>query len=184
MRLAPNEEIIKEWHYANGKTKDGTLACSLIITNKRVISARHSSLTNTRDEIRADDVCAVHAVSLTQSIVKAIVLFLIGALALAGGAILCSQAFTRGPSYMLTIGGTILGVGIVCLIVSLYLLLHVGCKMEVVICSKTLANPGISISQNGMKPGAAPSNKVIKVKVDKAIAKEVVEELGAILLGK
>lgn len=185
MHLAKDETIVKEWKYAKTRRRGELVENSLVVTNKRVISAAHGGLTNSQQEIALSDVCAVETGAERKSRTGAVVTFIFAALFLAAG-IAMRLFHTTMPSLMSTSAFpmVMLLVAVFLGLIGWILWLKAGCKVEVKIFTSTIVTPMLYVSQNSLSKGQTFSTSVLRLKVDKAVAEEIVNGLGALLLTK
>ncbi len=167
MILAQNETIVKEWQYGSSQIKDEKIDYSLVVTNKRVISAQHGKLTNARQEVCVDDICAISTSNVKQSILGAIILIALGAL------------FAIIGLVSIGVAGVLVGIFVAAL--GVIALLKASSNFEVYVYTNTRDHLSLAISRSTFIRKRA--GKVLKIKVDKAMADEIVETLGAIVLG-
>ncbi len=172
MQLGAEEQIIREWQYASTKFEVYRTDYSLTVTDKRVISASSSKVSTKRQEMLTSQVCGVDMVCEKQSIVGAIICLVLGFFAAVGGFLTMAMLFAAIPLFLVAV--ILIGVG-------LYLLLTASHRFEVKIYSTArFVNP-ISIACNSKRKKNV--RKTIKLKVDKVVGQEIVECLGALLLG-
>ncbi len=173
MQLGSEEQILREWQYANTKFNIHRTNYSLTVTDKRIISASSSKVSVTRQEMLTSQVCGVDMVCAKQSLVKAILLLVFGFLCASGGFL--AMVILPLAIALFVVAALLIGIGV-------WLLLTASHRFEVKIYSTArFVNP-IAISCNGKKkktPG-----KTIRLKVDKVVGQEIVECLGAMLLGE
>lgn len=179
MILAPNERLVKQWNYANVQGGKDHFQYILSVTNKRVVTEQIGRLSHKKKEIRVQDVSSVHASSKKQSPVFAMIVF---GLALVMLLVALTAPQNEDTSIMFFVLAAVLAV------VGLILFVKRSCTIEVRICVDKLMTPSLMITKDAIKTKAkakkSPATEVVKVKVDKAIANEIVEELGCLILTK
>ncbi len=175
MVLAPNEKIIKEWHYGYTKTKKEQIDCALTVTDKRVIASHRGKLTNATQEVRTKDIYGVSASNIRQSIAPGVRCILYGIVFF-----IIFLAFTMAgdtaeyATPFLLIGGAWVVLGILIILLS-------GSNVQLYLYTNAIENPGLVISQSSFVRKKGKNTK-IKIKVNKSVADEMVSTIGSLLL--
>ena len=184
IKLAAGESVAKIYSYgkiAAGRKKNA-VENSLIVTNKRVVYQSLGKKTVSRKEIPVEAAEYVETRYTTQKagIVLAILSIIIGAALLVLGLDLFGLKFIS--EYKLAIpfmaGGAVFLALAVILIVRFMLYRRRG-AVEVIISGRLMENELLSFGVSSLKIKKAER---IRVKVDKSVAVEMVNELGALLL--
>lgn len=169
--LAENEKMIKSWTYAKTKGSVGSVH-ELLVTDKRVIAISNYHYTNgnkiARDEIRRDNVSNVSVSAGIQNYK------FLGIICLIIGAVLTVVGAIAPLTFFLVLGILLVAVGI-------YLLIKKNVALTLVVCGNSCGY-GLSVSASMGLNLVAKKNKKLKVKVDAATAKEIVTQIGALLL--
>ncbi len=177
MQLANNEHIIREWEYATSKTGVADLnktKATLTVTNKRIVHDVRNKLEVSRDEIQLHDVKAVHMSHATKSKVRPIMTIILGVLIMIAGIILSAKAGVAAllPVFLI-LGGIVVVVGILKLR---------GGALTLSITTRDSEGSSLSIGAMGGKGLGKKSTGTLKVVVNNAVATEIVDMLGAIII--
>ena len=177
--LAKDETLIREYDYAVVKSKKNQVLHSVIVTDKRIIAQEQGPRSFQRNEMPIDhaDYITTHFDSYKHGIKLAVLLIILGGL-LAVGGFVWSQ-FTEAKWYLILSGLSVIALigGIVVLIVSL---LTKGAAAELEIRSRTPIYEMLTVSASGLKPQSKIDK--IKIKVDKDVAEQLLNEIGAIVI--
>ena len=167
LKCAQNETILKSWDYATTKQGQEHKVYNLTVTNKRLVSSAHSTTSMQKREIYLDDVKNLECTYARNSMVGAIILFI-----LAGIALIAAVAVKIWPLLILTAIFVIIGI----------ILLSQR--------SFTLSIACYGGESEGLELGASSLSKIkknsakLKVQVNKEAAQEIIAELGAIILNE
>lgn len=172
---AAGEQIIKEWNYASTKNGKVSTDYSLTVTNKRVVSMAADKNNIERQEIPVGNVTGIHTVCAKQQKFPAgIILIAVGVAALI---ILCIlKLFMIGC----LLGIAIILIGIILILVSIFSSEH----FLTVIIYTSRESEELSINVNSAFAHKKDSEQNIKVKVNEAVARDIVQCLGVLLLAK
>lgn len=177
MQLANNEHIIREWEYATSKTGVADLnktKATLTVTNKRIVHDMRNKLEISRDEIQLQDVKTLHMSHATKSKVGPVMTIILGIIIMIVGIVLSAKAGVAAllPVF-LVLGGIIVVVGILKL---------QGGALTLTITTRLQEGSSLGIGAFGGK-GLGKKNKgTLKVVVNNAIASEIVDMIGAIII--
>jgi uncharacterized membrane protein len=175
MVLAKDEVLIKDWNYASGKT--GLLfglhtEAKIAVTNKRVIYTAENERKIARQEIPLKAAKSVYSSHETVSKLGAILLMLLGVVLAIAGIVLL---FAKGIFPILGVVALVLGAVVVWLG---YTRLNQGAfSLTITTCGIEGESMAVSASRMLGKRQAP----VMKVKIHNDIAREIVEEIGAII---
>lgn len=178
--LAKDEILIKQYDYASTKTKRDSVLHSLIVTDKRIILQDQGKMTFSRDEmpIAHADYVTTDFDSQKRSFALTVILFVISALLATGGFVW--SRFVN-DSYWFLIPTCL---GAVCLIFAIIALICAlktkGAFAEIEIRSRQPVYDMLGISANGLKTKSKIEK--LKIKVDKDVASQMINEIGALIL--
>ena len=167
LKCAQNETIIKSWDYANTKQGQEHKVYNLTVTNKRLVSSAHSATSMQKREIYLDDVKNLECTYARNSMVGAIILFI-----LAGIALIVAVAVKILPLLILTAIFVIIGI---ILLSQRSFTLSIACYGG--------ESEGLSLGASSLSKIKKNSAK-LKVQVNKEAAQEIIAELGAIILNE
>ena len=186
IKLAAGESVAKIYSYgkvAAGRKKNA-VENSLIVTNKRVVYQSLGRNTVSRKEIPVEAAEYVETKYTTQKagIVLAILSLIIGGALLVLGLDLFGLKFIS--EYKLAI--PFMAGGAALLAISLLLIIRFICRrrrgaVEVIISGRLMENELLSFGVSSLKIRQKKAER-IRVKVDKSVAVEMVNELGALLI--
>ncbi len=170
MVLAQNETLIKEWQYGYAKTKKEKIDKTLSITDKRIVLSAKGGLTNESLEFRNRDVTSVYACNVKKSLAGAIFAFIIGLLAIVIGAVT----------------GLVMPVSIIGFVIVFFALVSIygaSSNLTLNICTEKskFTRYGVLASISGTT-FKRKNSKIIKIKVNKEVADDIVETIGSVLL--
>lgn len=174
MKLAQNEQIIKEWEYATSQNRADTMKHSLTVTNKRIIAASRGAHKVTQEEVATSDVKSVSLSHYVPSKFFAILMIVLSVVSLAVGIFL----FVHDEDTALY------GIPLVALFAILLLIgimnLHQGVFTLTLMTEGTqsflLGLGAMRLVRKSKKKGAT------KVKVNNEVADEIMETLGALIV--
>lgn len=167
LKCAQNETILKSWDYANTKQGQEHKVYNLTVTNKRLVSSAQSATSMEKREIYLDDVKNIECTYARNSMIGAIILFV-----LAGIALIVAVAVKIWALLILTAILVLIGVGLLSQ------------------RSFTLSIACYGGESEGIELGASSLSKIkknaarLKVQVNKVAAEEIIAELGAIILNE
>ena len=178
MVLAKDEQLIKDWHYATGKSgkffNKLHTKCNLAVTNKRIVYTAENERKISRQEMPMDLAKSVYGSHETVSKFGAIALIVLGILVAIVGIVLGLKIPFIGYIIMaiaLIFGGYLAIKGLI--------LLNQG-EFMAKVTSVELEGESLTLSASRLlakkKPAAA-----MKIKLNNDVAREIVEELGAII---
>lgn len=175
MTLAEGEYIVKRWNYAKAKEKkmiEGRkFELSLTVTNKRIISTVNSNRGLSQDEVYVEDVASISTrTGLPAILVPALLLILGVAL------MVCGYIFTAHNNF--TVAIPMLLVGAIFIVISALLFSRTG--FELTIVSKGSITPSILTGASNLRKSR--KSKAIRVRVDRDVAFQIQDELGAVIL--
>ena len=183
LKLANGENIVKQYDYA--KTKKGLLSIQsrLIVTNKRVIEEKVCDAKRNervvRSEIPIEKAKYVSTRFKREGNLLWLIIAIFGLILFIGGLISSSSSEDSSPALPL-IGIVVLALGI-----GLFIFLRKS-AVTCVISSDRLVVPAMTFSSATkrflFKSHVAANNEVLKIDVDPAVALEMVDELGAVIL--
>lgn len=174
LNLAPNELLIQDWRYATEKSSSDKEDHFLAVTNKRVVFGTNYKGGFSHEEILIDSIRGVSSYYEKGMNLGYLALCIIGLALMVAGAI----AFWD-DRYKL-IGFVVLGAILII------------CGIAAILGSRRVRF-GISVYTDitlaiGVEKGFSPfrrvNQRVVKIKVDKNIAREIVETLGSIIVAK
>ena len=180
MVLAKDEQLIKDWHYATGKSgkffNKLHTKCNLAVTNKRIVYTAENERKISRQEMPMDLAKSVYGSHETVSKFGAITLIVLGILVAIVGIVL-------GISIKIpVIGYIIMAIALIFggyLAIKGLILLNQG-EFMAKVTSVELEGESLTLSASRLlakkKPAAA-----MKIKLNNDVAREIVEELGAII---
>lgn len=178
MVLAKDEQIIKDWDYATGKSgkffNKLHTQCNLTVTNKRIVYTAENERKITRQEMPMDLAKSVYGTHETVSKFGAFCMIIFGILIAVVGAILGLKIPIVG--YVIMVAAVILGVYWV---IKGIIRLNQG-EFMAKVTSTEIEGESLTLAASRLlakkKPAAA-----MKIKLNNEIAREIVEELGAII---
>ncbi len=169
--LAENEKMIKSWTYAKTKGSVGSVH-ELLVTDKRVIALSNYHYSNgnkiVRNEIRRDNVSNISVSAGIQNFKVIAIILLIIALG-------CIGIGAAAPMVVFIVIGAVLA------IIGLVLLFKKNTALTLVVCGNSCGY-GLSVYASMGLQLTEKKNKKLKVKVDADTAKEIVTQIGALLL--
>lgn len=176
MVLAKDEVLIKDWNYASGKT--GLLfglhtEAKIAVTNKRVIYSAENERKIARQEIPLKAAKSVYSSHETVSKLGAIMLILLGIVLAIVGIVL-----------MVIKDGDLLPLGLVAIVLGIALALWGYNRLNQGAFSLTITTCGIegeSMAVSASRMLGKRQAPVMRVKIHNDIAREIVEEIGAII---
>lgn len=171
MLLAKDEVVLKSWTYAKSKQGGERATHTLDVTNKRVIVSEESNRGIERSEVPLAAVKCIHGSTKKPSIVGAVLCFILGALL-----IIMSIAGAGEGTAKMVIPGVVAGV--VLFIIGAGLLNQGAFVLELV----TSVKHGVSLEIGAVKISKRLRKGKLKVKVYNDVAKEIMDEIGAIIL--
>ena len=174
MLLSKDEGVIKEWKYAISKKGMEKTEANLVVTNKRVVHDIKNYHSISRTEIPLKEVKSVHYYSNSKLSLRAVFAIILGIIAAIVGFVLIGKAEDAAAVAALPII-----IGIVLVIAGIIGLTKSAFTM-------TLYTHGVfteilDIGASAIKSKRKKSAKV-KIKVDKNVAAEIIDSLGAIIL--
>lgn len=178
MVLAKDEQIIKDWNYATGKSgkffNKLHTQCNLTVTNKRIVYTAENERKIARQEMPMDLAKSVYGTHETVSKFGAFCMIIFGILIAVVGAILGLKIPIVG--YVIMVAAVILGVYWV---IKGIIRLNQG-EFMAKVTSTEIEGESLTLAASRLlakkKPAAA-----MKIKLNNDIAREIVEELGAII---
>lgn len=178
MVLAKDEQIIKDWDYATGKSgkffNKLHTQCNLTVTNKRIVYTAENERKITRQEMPMDLAKSVYGTHETVSKFGAFCMIIFGILIAVVGAILGLKIPIVG--YVIMAAAVILGVYWV---IKGIIRLNQG-EFMAKVTSTEIEGESLTLAASRLlakkKPAAA-----MKIKLNNLVAREIVEELGAII---
>ena len=178
MVLAKDEQIIKDWDYATGKSgkffNKLHTQCNLTVTNKRIVYTAENERKITRQEMPMDLAKSVYGTHETVSKFGAFCMIIFGILIAVVGAILGLKIPIVG--YVIMVAAVILGVYWV---IKGIIRLNQG-EFMAKVTSTEIEGESLTLAASRLlakkKPAAA-----MKIKLNNLVAREIVEELGAII---
>lgn len=188
VNLTEGERVLKNWKYARSAFSK-TSQKKLVITNKRIIHINEKNYKNGKvvktQELANDNVTTVAFEKAVQNFIAVGILFLIvGIAALAFSVVTIvkqkelAATDSVNPIYIMFIIGSV-----IVTIIGILLVLRNDIKLKVVIASdyRDIESLGIRANSN---ISLKQKSGIIKVKVDKNVADDIVASLGALLLTK
>lgn len=178
MVLAKDEQIIKDWNYATGKSgkffNKLHTQCNLTVTNKRIVYTAENERKITRQEMPMDLAKSVYGTHETVSKFGAFCMIILGILIAVVGVILGLKIPIVG--YVIMAAAVILGVYWV---IKGIIRLNQG-EFMAKVTSTEIEGESLTLAASRLlakkKPAAA-----MKIKLNNLVAREIVEELGAII---
>ena len=175
MVLAKDEVLIKDWNYASGKT--GLLfglhtEAKIAVTNKRVIYTAENERKIARQEIPLKAAKSVYSSHETVSKLGAIMLMILGVILAVVGIVLTLQdsALAILGIVAIVLGAVVAWLGYTRLNQGAFSLTITTCGIE-----------GESMAVSASRMLGKRQAPVMKVKIHNDIAREIVEEIGAII---
>ncbi len=175
MVLAKDEVLIKDWNYASGKT--GLLfglhtEAKIAVTNKRVIYTAENERKIARQEIPLKAAKSVYSSHETVSKLGAIMLMILGVILVVAGIVLTLQdsALAILGIVAIVLGAVVAWLGYTRLNQGAFSLTITTCGIE-----------GESMAVSASRMLGKRQAPVMKVKIHNDIAREIVEEIGAII---
>lgn len=173
MLLSKEENVIKEWKYAVSKKGVEKTEASLVVTNKRVVHDVKNYHSISRTEIPLKEVKSVDFASNSKVSIGAILSILFGVVLAIVGFILMGQKELSGIAIIPIILGVVLVVvGIIGLSKSAFVMVLYGDR----------GFDMLNIGASAIKTKRRKRSKKTKIKVDKKVAAEIIDSLGAIIL--
>jgi hypothetical protein len=179
MVLAKDEQIIKDWDYATGKSgkffNKLHTQCNLTVTNKRIVYTAENERKITRQEMPMDLAKSVYGTHETVSKLGAFLLIIFGILVAVVGAILGLK--------IPIVGYAILAVAVIFgayLVIKGIIRLNQG-EFMAKVTSVELEGESLNLSASRLFAKKKPAAEM-KIKLNNDIAREIVEELGAIVV--
>ncbi|MBQ8308456.1 MAG: hypothetical protein IJX96_01345 [Clostridia bacterium] len=176
MVLAKDEQVLKEWEYASSKVKTVETIYSLTVTNKRIISQSKSNRKNTHEEIPVSEVKGISSSHETASKFWAIVLMVLGGLCVLVPLIvlLVQEDADFNASIILSwlVGAYLIYLGYVRWDQGVF-----------VLTITTKGKEGSPMVMGAMKIFKSFFKGKVKIKVNNAEAEDIVETLGALIVG-
>lgn len=184
LQLANDEKIIKDWTYASYKEEKETTVHNLTVTNKRVIISEKSENEISRSELMVDNVVGVTAeYAKNQSRPNrntGIVLIVIGAALLIAAIILVSTVNAFAGIGLFVLSAVLLIIGFV----FLFRKNHAEMLSVVIQTNVPTGNTSYNIYTNTFR---LPKNLIastVTVAVNIAVAEEIVDTIGALIVAK
>ncbi len=178
MVLAKDEQIIKDWNYATGKSgkffNKLHTQCNLTVTNKRIVYTAENERKITRQEMPMDLAKSVYGTHETVSKFGAFCLIILGILLAVVGAILGMKL--GGAGYVIMIIAIIFGLYF---IVKGIIRLNQG-EFMAKVTSTEIEGESLTLAASRLFAKKKPA-VAMKIKLNNEIAREIVEELGAII---
>ncbi len=174
MLLSKDEGVVKEWKYAISKKGVEKTEASLLVTNKRVVHDIKNYHSISRTELPLKEIKSVHYYSNSKFGIGAILAIILGVVAAIAGFVLMGQAGgVAGIAAIPIVFGVILVIaGIIGLSKSAF---------NMVLYTHGMFTEVLNIGASAIKSKRKKAAKV-KIKVDKNVAAEIIDSLGAIIL--
>ena len=174
MLLSKEEGVIKEWKYAVSKKGVEKTEANLVVTNKRVVHDIKNYHSISRTEIPLKEIKSVHYYSNSKLSVGAIFAIIIGIVSAILGFVLMGKAGdAAGIAAIPIVFGVILVIaGIIGLSKSAF---------TMVLYTHGIFTEVLNIGASAIKSKRKKGGK-IKIKVDKNVAADIIDSLGAIIL--
>lgn len=178
--LAKDEVLIKQYDYASTKSRHDTVLHSVIVTDRRIISQSQGERSFVRDEMPLDhaDYIVTDFDSYKKSFTLSIVLFILGVLLAAGGFVW--SRFVENTYWFLIPTGLSIVAAVFAVISLIVALTKKGASAEIEIRSRQPVYEMLSFSANGIK--SITRIEKLKIKVDKEVAEQMLNEIGALIL--
>ena len=168
MLLAKEEELIREWEYAEQKSGLAAAKMKLIVTNKRIISDVTGLNKVERDEIKIADVKSVSMVRRLPSKALSILLFVLGGIFALMAFALMGEIGSAAAVFLLPA---------IALIIVGMLNLRKG-SISVIIRTKGLEGSSMFMGASTL----IVKKLVFKAVVHNEVAEQIVEELGKLII--
>ena len=186
MILAKDEVIVNEWEYATSQTKKVKTKHCLVVTNKRIVSTVESPRKLTQREIPVNSVQNVSVTHETPSKVGAVLSIIFGILFMIIGAmslVLSFGATNQTPIIkyvMLGVGAVLLILGLIMMVLGIRNLNQGMFLLEL----STNNLPEYELMSVGFDKifGSRRVSSSVKLHIDNAVAKEIIDTLGAIII--
>lgn len=177
--LAKDEVVLREYDYAIVKSKKNEVLHSVILTDRRIIAQEQGPRSFARKEMPIEhaDYISTNFDSYKHGVAFAVLLLTLSVLLAVGGFVWSRFTDLRWfliPSCLAVVA---LVFGVIVLILSIS---NKGASAELEIRSRTPIYEMLSVSANGMR--AESKVDKIKIKVDKDIAEQLLNEIGAIVV--
>lgn len=178
--LAKDEVLIKQYDYAVTKSKDDTVMHSVIVTDRRIISQQQGKRSFERDEMPIDhaDYIFTDFDSCKRSVALSVFLFVLSVLLAAGGFVW--SRFVDGTYWFLIPSGLAVVAVIFAIVALIVAISKKSASAELEIRSRQPVYEFLSFSANGMKNSSRIEK--LKIKVDKEVAEQMLNEIGALIL--
>lgn len=178
--LAKDEVLIKQYDYAVTKTKHDIVMHSVIVTDRRIISQQQGKRTFARDEMPIDhaDYILTDFDSYKSSVTLSVIMFVLSVLLAVGGFVW--SRFVDGTYWFLIPSGLAVVAVVFAIITLVVALTRKGASAELEIRSRQPVYELLSFSANGMKTSSRMEK--LKIKVDKEVAEQMLNEIGALIL--
>lgn len=178
--LAKDEILIKQYDYAVTKSKHDTVMHSVIVTDRRIISQEQGGRSFERDEMPIDhaDYILTDFDSYKRSVALSVFLFVLSVLLAVGGFVW--SRFVEGTYWFLIPSGLAVVAVIFAVIALVVSLTKNGASAELEIRSRQPVYELLSFNANGMKPSKRIEK--LKIRVDKEVAEQMLNEIGALIL--
>ena len=177
MILGKNEQELKSWVYSTAQMKNVVSEQRLTITNKRIISESNSARKTERQELA---ISSVKGISLTHEVGSKALAVLLMLLSVALFVFAIVMIVSEGDSTGLLLGAMLVILAVIFFVMGV-LRLHRG-KFTAVITTKDVEGEKMYIGASSLGSKSLKGGQM-KVAVDNDVAAEIVETLGALLLG-
>ncbi len=168
IKLASDEMVVKEWDYAIEKANNS--AHVLLVTNKRVVAAHTTGKSFRHIEIAIGDIASVEMSCAKSNGSTLGIFFLFFGILMIIGALI---------HYIFAIVGALM------IIVGILLMLLIKkTNLVVEIYYKSKMELVLSLAANSFSRKTRKRSKSVKVKVNREVAEDIINTLGAILLCK
>ena len=166
--LASNEQIVKEWIYASDK--NSRIEYTLLVTNKRIVACDSSRKHSHRIEIANENIAGVETEYDKKGVKTGIFVMLAGLAAVVLGIIV---------HYVMAIVGAvsiIVGIVLACVLK----------RAQLVVCvfSKSRYENVLCVGVSSLAQNKRIRESKTKIVINRDVAEEIVETLGAIILAK
>ncbi len=175
MVLAKEEQVLKEWEYANSKVKTVETKYSLTVTNKRIISRSKSSRKSACEEIPISEVKGISASHEMKSNFWAILLMVLG------GLVILIQFFSLGEDFNagifligLLLGGFLIYLG--------YIRLGEG-MFTLTISTKGKEGQPMQMGAIKFVKSLFNFKGKVKIKINNHAAEDIIETIGSLIVG-
>ena len=176
MLLSKDEGVIKEWNYAVSKKGMEKTEASLVVTNKRVVHDVKNYHSISRTEIPLKEVKSIDYYSNSKISIGAVLAIIFGVvLAIVGFVLMGKLGDDAGIAAIPIVFGVVLVIaGIIGLSKSAF---------TMVLYTSGIVTEMLSIGASAIKPKRKRKRGgKVKIKVDKNVAADIIDSLGAIVL--